>query len=128
VNSSTATKTTRNQIAPTRVTRKTTNQMTAMTRSISASESTADMFTAKSRYTHVSKGVQAQTRGTHENTHDILSPPLTRSNSITRTSNDTHTRSRSRAQANPMSRTTSNPRTKAGTQKSKALSPLENLV
>lgn len=128
VNSSTATKTTRNQIAPTRVTRKTTNQMTAMTRSTSASESTADMFTAKSRYTHVSKGVQAHTRGTHESTHDMLSPPLTRSNSSIRTSNDIHTRSRSRAHINPMGRTNSNPRTKAGSQKSKALSPLENFV
>jgi len=128
VNSTTTTKATRNPVAPTRVTRKATNQMTAVTRSTSASESTADMFTAKSRYTHVSKGVQAQTRDTHENTHDMLSPPLTRSNSMTRTS-DIHTRSRSRAHTNPMGRTASNPRTKGGSfQKSKALSSLENLV
>jgi len=128
VNSSAATRTTRNQISPTRVTRKATNQMIPMTRSTS-NESTADMFTAKSRHTYVSKGVQAQTRGAHENTHDMLSPPLTRSNSSTRTSHDIHTRSRSHVRTNPMSHTNSNSKTKAGSsQKSRALSPLENLV
>lgn len=124
----TATNTTRNQNAPSRVTRKNANQMVT-TRSMSADGSTADMFTAKSRYTHTSRGVQAQTRGTRENTRDILSPPLTRSNSSTRTCNDMPTRSHSRVPTNSMNRTNSNSKTKASSsQKSKALSPLENLV
>jgi len=128
--SSTVTRTTRTQNAPSQVTRKNANQTIAMTRSTSVDGSTADMFTAKSRYTHTSKGVQAQTRGTRENTQDILSPPLTRSNSDTRTSNNMPTRSHSRVYtANPMSRATSNPKTKAiSSNKSKALSSLENLV
>jgi len=123
--SSTVTKTTRNQNAPSQVTRKSGNQMTA--RSISTDESAVDMFTAKSRCTHTSKGVQAQTRGTREKTRDTLSPPLTRSNSNPRTSNDMPTRSHSRVYTNPINRTSS--KTKASSyQKSKALSSLENLV
>jgi hypothetical protein len=105
--------------------------MVAMTRSTSADESAADMFTAKSRHTHTSKGVQAQTRGTRENTRDLPSPPLTRSNSNSypRASNDVHTHSYPRAHINPMSRTNSNSKAKASSsQKSKALSSLENLV
>lgn len=124
--SSTTTKTTRNQNAPTR-TRKNTMQATVMTRSTSANESTADMFTAKSRQTHVSKGIQAQTRSTRENTRDIPSPTLTRSSSNTRTSNDVRTRSLSRAHANPIGRTNSKTRA-SSSQKSKALLPLENFV
>ena len=116
-------------MAPARATRKTTNQMVAMIRSTSSDEPTADRFTSKSRYTHTSRGVQAQTRGTRENTRDMLSPPLTRSNSNSRTSNDIHTRSHPRVRPDPMSRANSNSRTKANSsQKPKALSPLENLV
>ena len=125
--SSTATETTRN--TPTQVTRKNTNQMTVMTRSTSTGGSTAEMFTVKSRYTHTSRGVQAQTRGTRENTRDMLSPPLTRSSSKTRTSDDMPTRSHTGAHANPMNRTISISKTRASSsQKSKALSPLENFV
>lgn len=103
--------------------------MTVMTRSTSTGESTADMFTAKSRYTHTSRGVQAQTRDTRENTRDMLSPPLTRSSSKTRTSDGMPTRSHSGARTNPINRTISNPKTKASSsQKSKALLPLENFV
>jgi len=126
--SATAANTARNQNAPSYVARKNANQMT---RSMSADGSTGDMFTTKSRYTHTSRGVQAQTRSTRENTRDILSPPLTRSNSSTRASNDMPTRSYSRVPTNSMNRTNSNSKTKTkanSSQKSKALSPLENLV
>jgi len=124
--SSTVTEATRNRDAPTQVTRKNANQTTAMTRSTSTGESTADIFTAKSRYTHTSRGVQAQTRDTRENTRDMLSPPLTRSSSKTRTSDDMPTLFHSGVRTN---RTTSNPKTKASSsQKSKALLPLENFV
>lgn len=125
--SSAITKTTRNQNTLSQVTRKTGNQTVAMARSTPVDESAADMFTTKSRHTHTSRGVQAQVRGTRENTRDLISPPLTRSNSNTRTSNDMPTRSHSRVHANPMSRT--NSKAKASSyQKSKALSSLENLV
>ena len=53
-------------MAPARITKKTTNQMVAIIRSTSSDEHTADMFTAKSRYTYTSRGVQTQTRGTRE--------------------------------------------------------------
>ena len=126
--SSTVTRTMRTQNGQSQVTRKNANQMTAKTRSTSTDGSTVEMFTAKSRYTHTSRGVQAQTRGTRENTLDILSPPLTRSNSDTKISN-MPTRSRSRVHTNPMSRATSNSKMKAiSSQKSKAFSSLENLV
>ena len=126
-NSSTVAETTKNQNATVQVTRKNANETMAMARSISTGESTAEMFTAKSRYTHTSRGVQVQTRGTRENTHDIISPPLTRSSSKTRTSDDMPTRSHSCVRANPMGRTTSKVKT-SSSQKSKALSSLENLV
>ena len=104
----------------------------AMARSVSdGEESTADMFTAKSRYTHTSKGVQAQIRGTRENTRDtMISPPLTRSNSGAQTSDDIPAHPRSRVHSiNPTSRMNPNPKKKASaSQKSKALSPLENFV
>lgn len=100
-----------------------------VTPSTSTNESAADMFTAKSRYTHTSKGVQAQIRDTRTNTRDMISPPLTRSNSNTRTSNDTHTRSHPRVHTNPMGRTNSTTKTKTSSlQKSKALSSVENLI
>jgi hypothetical protein len=128
--SSTVTGTTRNQNAPSQVTRKSASRTMAMTRSVSAGEeSTTDMFTAKSRYTRTSKGVQAQTRGTHENTRDtMISPPLTRSNSGAQTSGDTPTLPRTRVHSvNPMSG--KNSKTKASSlHKSKALFPLENFV
>ncbi|KAF9648426.1 hypothetical protein BDM02DRAFT_2278153 [Thelephora ganbajun] len=127
---STVTKTTRSQNTPAQVTRKNANRTVVMTRSVSIDESTADMFTAKSRYTHASTGVQARIRGTRENTRDILSPPLTRSNSNTRTYNDMPTYSHLRVHTtNPMNRMYSNSKTKASSsQESNALSSLENLV
>lgn len=130
--SSTATVTTRNQNAPSQATRKNASRITTMTRSASAGEeSTADMFTAKSRYTHTSKGVQAQVRGAHENTRDtMILPPLTRSTSRAQTHGEIPTHPRSRVHSvNPMSRIDSNSKAKArSSQKSKALSPLENFV
>jgi len=122
----TTTRTTRNQNAPSQATRRNTSQTVAMTRSTSLGEdSTAEMFTAKSRYTHTSKGVQAQIRDTRENTRDtMISPPLTRSNSRSQTYDDIPTRSHSHAR-------TVNSKAKMKTsssQKSKALSPLENFV
>jgi hypothetical protein len=126
--SSVVTRTTRNQNASSHSTRRNASQMMAMTRSTSAGESAADMFTAKSQYTHISKGVQAPAR---ENTRDaMISPPLTRSASYTRTYHDVPTRPHSRVHTlNPMSRTNSNSKTKANSlPKSKALSPLENFV
>lgn len=122
----TVTRTTRNQNAPSQVTRKNTSQMTAMTRSASAGEeSTTDMFTAKSRYTHTSKGVQAQVRNTRENARgSMLSPPLTHADSDVQTFENMPTHPRSRVHSvNPMSRTKA-----SSSQKSKALSPLENFV
>lgn len=125
----TATETTRNQNARAQVARRNTHQTTAMTRSTSVDESTADMFTAKSRYTHTSRGVQAQIRESRENTRDPLSPPLTRSNSRTQTSDDMPTRPHSRVRANLTSRTILNSKARANpSQKSKALLPLENFV
>ena len=128
--SSTITGTMRNQNAPSYTTRRNAGQVVTMTRSSSAGES-VDMFTARSRYTHTSKGVQAQIRNTHESMRDtMISPPLTSSDSRTQTYGDIPTRSHSRAQAiHPMNRTKSNSNSKANPlQKSKALSPLENFV
>ncbi|KAF9783841.1 hypothetical protein BJ322DRAFT_882184 [Thelephora terrestris] len=120
----TATKPTRNQNAPSQTARKNASQMMATTRSTSLGpESTAEMFTAKSRYTHTSKGVQAQFRDTRENSRDtMISPPLTRSNSRSQTYGDIPTHSHSHVH-------TVNSKMKASSvQKSKALSPLENFV
>jgi len=130
--SSTVTRSMRNQNVPSQVTRKDASRTMPVTRSASTGEESAtEMFTARSRYTHTSKGVQVQTRGTHENTRShMISPPLTRSNSGGQTSGDIPIHPRSRVQsAIPMSRTNLNSKTKASyLQKSKALSPLENFV
>lgn len=128
---SAVTRTTRT--APSRATRRDAGQAVTMTRSISAGEeSAAEMLTARSRYTHTSKGVQAELRGTYENSRDaMISPPLTaRSNSRAQTYGDIPTRAHSRAHAiNPMTRANSALKTKGNPlQKPKALSPLENFV
>ena len=126
--SSTVHRTTRNQNAPSQTTR----NASQMTRSSSFDEeSTADMFTAKSRYTHTSKGVQAKIRDAHEITREtMISPPLTASDSGSQTYRGIPTRSHSRTHTvNPIIRANSHSKVKANSlHKSKALSPLENFV
>lgn len=126
--SSTVTRTTRNQNAPSQVTRKNASRIMTMTRSASTGEeSTTDMFTTKSRYTHTSKGVQAQLRGARESARDaMISPPLTRSDSGAQTSGDIPTHPRPRVYS---LNTATNSKMKASSShKSKALLPLENFV
>lgn len=123
----TVNRTTRNQNAPSQTTR----NVSQMTRSSSVDEeSTADMFTARSRYTHTSKGVQAKIRDTRESTREtMISPPLTASDS-SQTYRNIPTRSDSRVYTvNPIRRTNSHSKVKANSlHKTKALSPLENFV
>lgn len=124
---SAVTRTTRNQNAPSHATRRNASQMTRSTSL--GEESTVDMYTAKSRYTHTSKGVQAHVRDTRENTREtMISPPLTHSTSRSHAHHDIPTRSHVHT-TNTMNRANSHSKAKASSlHKSKALSPLENFV